>query len=85
MKRYGNLFKRIVDINNIVRAHLNARKGKTKDKDLLWLLDYDNTDRELYEPILRQFLFIVFRPLGERGKAHKIPFALYGRYRYFER
>lgn len=47
MKRYGNLFERIVDINNIVRAHLNARKGKTKDKDLLWLLDdivdsYDN-------------------------------------------
>ena len=32
MKRYGDLFERIVDINNIVRAHLNARKGKTKDK-----------------------------------------------------
>lgn len=31
MKRYGNLFERIVDINNLVRAHLNARKGKTKD------------------------------------------------------
>ena len=34
MKRYGNLFERIVDINNIVRAHLNARKGKTKDKEV---------------------------------------------------
>ncbi len=34
MKRYGNLFERIVDINNIVRAHLNARKGKTRDKDV---------------------------------------------------
>lgn len=32
MKRYGNLFERIADINNIVRAHLNARKGKTKDR-----------------------------------------------------
>lgn len=32
MKIYGNLFERIADINNIVRAHLNARKGKTKDK-----------------------------------------------------
>lgn len=32
MKRYGDLFERIADINNIVRAHLNARKGKTKDK-----------------------------------------------------
>ncbi len=34
MKRYGDLFERIVDINNIVRAHLNARKHKTKDKDV---------------------------------------------------
>ena len=34
MKRYGNLFERIVDINNIVLAHLNARKGKTKDKEV---------------------------------------------------
>lgn len=32
MKRYGNLFERIADINNIVLAHLNARKGKTKDR-----------------------------------------------------
>ncbi|MCM1232828.1 MAG: RNA-directed DNA polymerase [Roseburia sp.] len=33
MKRYGNLFEKIVDINNIVQAHLNARKHKTKNKD----------------------------------------------------
>ena len=32
MKRYGNLFEKIVDINNIVRAHTNARKGKTHYK-----------------------------------------------------
>lgn len=31
MKRYGNLFERIVDINNIVRAHLNARADHKKD------------------------------------------------------
>lgn len=29
MKRYGNLFERIVDIDNIKLAHKNARKGKT--------------------------------------------------------
>ena len=30
MKRYGNLFEKIIDINNLVLAHSNARKGKTK-------------------------------------------------------
>lgn len=42
MKRIGNLFGKITDINNITRAHLNARKGKTHyrevkmvDKDVL--------------------------------------------------
>lgn len=34
MKRYGNLFEKIADINNIVKAHLNARKRKTKNKDV---------------------------------------------------
>lgn len=28
MKRYGNLFSRIVDPQNLYRAHLNARRGK---------------------------------------------------------
>lgn len=28
MKRKGNLFEKIVDINNIVKAHTNARRGK---------------------------------------------------------
>lgn len=34
MKRYGDLFERIVDINNIVQAHLNARQNKKRDKDV---------------------------------------------------
>lgn len=29
MKRFGNLFERIIDIDNIKLAHKNARKGKT--------------------------------------------------------
>jgi len=29
MKRYGNLFNQIVDINNLLLAHSNARKNKT--------------------------------------------------------
>jgi hypothetical protein len=29
MKRYGNLYERICDIDNLMEAHRNARKGKT--------------------------------------------------------
>jgi RNA-directed DNA polymerase len=29
MKRYGNLYQRICDADNLARAHANARKGKT--------------------------------------------------------
>ena len=29
MKRFGNLYDKIVNINNIRAAHANARKGKT--------------------------------------------------------
>lgn len=34
MKRIGNLFDKITDINNIVRAHMNARKRKTFYKEV---------------------------------------------------
>ena len=34
MKRYGNLFEKIVDIDNIKLAHKNARKGKSDYKDV---------------------------------------------------
>lgn len=35
MKRYGNLFHKIVDIDNIRLAHKNARKNKTKYKEIV--------------------------------------------------
>ena len=35
MKRYGNLFYKIVDIDNIRLAHKNARKNKTKYKEVI--------------------------------------------------
>ena len=34
MKRYGNLFHKIVDIDNLRLAHKNARRGKTKYKEI---------------------------------------------------
>lgn len=35
MKRYGNLYKQIYDIDNLKLAHINARKGKTYYKDVI--------------------------------------------------
>jgi len=34
MKRYGNLFEQIIDINNLLLAHSNARKNKTFYKEV---------------------------------------------------
>ena len=35
MKRYGNLFHKIIDIDNLRLAHKNARKNKTKYKEIV--------------------------------------------------
>ena len=34
MKRYGNLFEKIYDYDNLVAAHINARNGKTHYKEV---------------------------------------------------
>jgi len=40
MKRYGNLYPAIYDMDNLREAHRNARKGKLHYKDV-WLVDQD--------------------------------------------
>lgn len=35
MKRYGNLYYKIIDIDNLRLAHKNARKNKTKYKEIV--------------------------------------------------
>ena len=35
MKRYGNLYHKIIDIGNLRLAHKNARKNKTKYKEII--------------------------------------------------
>lgn len=35
MKRYGNLYHKIIDIDNLRLAHKNARKNKTKYKEIV--------------------------------------------------
>lgn len=63
MKRYGNLFEKISNIDNIILAHQNARKGKTHysevkmvDKNPYYyakiikdMLDYELFDTSEYE------------------------------------
>lgn len=34
MKRYGNLYNKIYDIDNLILAHKNARKNKTYYKEV---------------------------------------------------
>jgi retron-type reverse transcriptase len=45
MKRYGNLFDKIVDIDNLYLAHQSARKGKT------WYKEVQYVDRTLNDRI----------------------------------
>ena len=40
MKRYGNLYTQICDMNNLIAAHQNARKGKTFYREVL-MVDND--------------------------------------------
>jgi len=47
MKRHGNLFEKIVDIENIRLAHLNARKGKTGYTEVI-MVDAE-VDKYCYE------------------------------------
>ena len=47
MKRYGNLFSQIIDIENLKLAHKNARKGKTHYTDVK-MVDSD-PDRFLWD------------------------------------
>lgn len=42
MKRFGNLFSRIVDTDNLLLAHQNARKGKSHYREVL-MVDEDPT------------------------------------------
>lgn len=44
MKRYGNLYTKMWDMENIIQAHMNARKGKSHYKEVKMV----NTNEEFY-------------------------------------
>lgn len=47
MKRVGNLFEQVCDINNIIKAHENARRGKGFYTEVKMV--NDNPSKYLYE------------------------------------
>ena len=37
MKRFNNLFNKIIDKENLRLAHINARKGKSRYKEVIYV------------------------------------------------
>ena len=52
MKRFGYLFEKIVDIENIKLAHKNARRGKSKYREVKMV----DADIERYALEIKQLL-----------------------------
>lgn len=81
MKRYGNLFGKIVDKQNLALAHQNARKGKTWYKEVI---DVDKDDEALLAKLrttlmsesFRTSAYDVFdRKCGEKiRRIYKLPY-----------
>ena len=81
MKRYGNLFNQITEYDNLLRAHSNARKGKTWYKEVI---DVDKDDEALLAELrttlmsesFRTSAYDVFdRKCGEKiRRIYKLPY-----------
>lgn len=52
MKRAGNLFEKIVDIENIKRAHKNARKGKSNYREVQYVNDHPEALEKLRKSLI---------------------------------
>jgi len=61
MKRFNNLFEQIVDIDNIKKAHLNARKGKTHYREVQMI----DQDIDYYAQKIREMLIQNQYEVGE--------------------
>ena len=79
MKRYGNLFEKIYDFENLISAHRNARKGKTHYRDVE-MVDSDpdyylsNIQRMIIEKTYKTSKYKTFTKI-DKGKEREI-FAL---------
>lgn len=81
MKRENNLFDKIADLDNILIAHYNARKGKSKYKQVqMFNSDIENKVRHIQKLLLRGSYKVAdysISELNEGGKKrviHKLPY-----------
>lgn len=73
MKRHGNLFDRIVDIENIKLAHKNARKGKTFYNEVKMVdSDVEHYCREIQKQLINQTFTTSEYEIEERSDGRKM-------------
>jgi hypothetical protein len=76
MKRYGNIYEKIYDIDNLRLAHINARKGKASYEEVKMV--NKNPDYYLYkiQDMLKNKTFktskYVHRQINDKGKIREI-------------
>lgn len=81
MKRYGNLFEKIVDIDNIKLAHKNARKGKSNYKDVQIVnADIDGFCKNIHELLVNktfntaEYTMFTKNDKGKIREIYKLPY-----------
>lgn len=81
MKRYGNLFEKIVDIDNIKLAHKNARKGKSGYKDVQVVnADIDRFCKNIQELLISkkfntaEYVMFTKNDKGKIREIYKLPY-----------
>jgi len=81
MKRHGNLWEKITDIENIKLAHKNARKGKTKYKAVQEIdEDIDRYTNEIQQMLIAKtfttsaYKMFIKKDRGKVREIHKLPY-----------
>lgn len=76
MKRVGYLFEKIVDMDNLILAHQNARKGKSHYKEVQWVNANEKEALEKLQKLLVEEKFTtsqyIDRYITDKGKPRKI-------------
>lgn len=81
MKRYGYLFEKVIDFNNLLLAHFNARKGKTFYKEVK-MVDKDpyRYTHEIYQMLKEKtyevspYETFIKRDSGKEREIWKLPY-----------
>ena len=80
MKRYGNLYNKICDIKNLYKAELRARRGKSKNKEIIEFIEnLDSNILSIYNELANKTYttseyihFIIYEPkerkISKRGQ-----------------